>query len=67
MSLSYCICRKKFQSFQDCHLLVSKEDRGQVEKAQKEGRMHEVLLDRYVHKWVGGVDSDVDTVDYGIY
>lgn len=46
LDVPYCVCRKKFQSFQDRHLLVNKEDRGQLEKAQREGKMHEALLDR---------------------
>lgn len=37
---------KKFQSFEDRRLLVSKEDKAELKKSRKEGTMHECMLDR---------------------
>ena len=40
---------KKFQSFSDHHLRVSSDDKGSLEGAKQEGKLHEALLDRYQH------------------
>ena len=43
----FCVyCRKKFQSFKDHKLRVSKDGVGDLHKAKSSGKLHEALLDR---------------------
>ena len=39
-------CRKKFQSWKDHKMGVSGESRHGLEKARRDGKLHEALLDR---------------------
>lgn len=40
------LCRKMFQKFQDKKMRMIEGKRSELKKAQKEGKLHESLLDR---------------------